>query len=163
VTANGRKLKRGYKVWPVGASIAKTELYGWLGLRIAEGEPPPDGYCHFPEYGEDYFKELTAEHLVTVSGKKGRLPRREWRIQPGRENHFLDCRVLARAAAAVQGIDRVGQGKKARGPRSPAPSPSSPPPQPPSEAPTPPPARTGYWQGGGRPRGGGGGWLRRRR
>jgi phage terminase large subunit GpA-like protein len=106
VTSNGKKLKRGYKVWPVASSIAKTELYGWLGLRIPEGGLPPNGYCHFPEYGEGYFKELTAEHLVTVRGRGG-FPRREWQIQPGRENHFLDCRVYARAAAAVLGLDRV--------------------------------------------------------
>src|SRR5688572_26699813 len=25
----------------------------------------PPGYCHFPKYSEEYFKQLTAEQLVT--------------------------------------------------------------------------------------------------
>jgi phage terminase large subunit GpA-like protein len=31
----------------------------------------------------------------------------EWQVIPGRENHWLDCRVYARAAAAVAGLDRM--------------------------------------------------------
>jgi phage terminase large subunit GpA-like protein len=29
------------------------------------GEPYPPGYCQFPKYSEEYFKQLTAEQLVT--------------------------------------------------------------------------------------------------
>ena len=53
MTIRGRRLARGYKVWPVGSSIAKSELYGWLRLPLpAEGEAFPPGWCHFPEHGE---------------------------------------------------------------------------------------------------------------
>jgi phage terminase large subunit GpA-like protein len=110
VASNGKKLTRSYLVWPVAGHIAKSELYGWLNLSAptdearADGARTPPGYCHFPQYGEDYFKQLTAEHLVRVR-KRGRL-RLAWDVIIGRENHVLDCRVYARAAAAVVGLDR---------------------------------------------------------
>jgi phage terminase large subunit GpA-like protein len=106
VSDRGRKLKRGYKVWPVCGHVAKSELYGFLRLETpVDGGPPPAGFCHFPEYGEDYFRQLTAEQLVTVETRRG-FVRLEWALIPGRENHALDCRVYARAAAAVVGLDR---------------------------------------------------------
>ncbi len=109
VTDRGRKLKRGGKVWPVCVSMAKSELYGWLRLEIrpngdqAPIEPP--GYCHFPQHGEDYFKQLTAEQLVAHKNRKG-FVRMVWELIPGRVNHGLDARVYARAAAFVAGLDR---------------------------------------------------------
>jgi phage terminase large subunit GpA-like protein len=48
--------------------MIKEELYRWLHLdRPTEesGEPYPPGYCHFPKYSDEYFKQLTAEQLVT--------------------------------------------------------------------------------------------------
>jgi phage terminase large subunit GpA-like protein len=107
LTLGGKRASRGYKVWIVGVDIAKSELYGWLRLpRPAEGEEAPPGYCHFPEYGEDFFRELTAEQLVTTTKRNGYTVL-EWQLLPNRENHYLDCRVLARAAAARLGIDRA--------------------------------------------------------
>lgn len=106
VSVSGRKLKRRGRVWPVAVNIAKSELYGWLKLElpVKGGEPPP-GFCHFPEHDEEYFKELTAEQLVSHKTRRGYI-RREWEVIPGRENHGLDCRVYARAAAALAGLDR---------------------------------------------------------
>lgn len=106
LTVRGRRLQRGYKVWPIGVDLAKSELYGWLGLGPGDGDPPA-GYCHFPEYHEEYFRQLTAEHLVTVVNPRTRRARMEWQVLPNRENHFLDARILARVAAAVLGIDRL--------------------------------------------------------
>ena len=107
ITVRGKKMPRGYKLWPVGVNIAKSELYGWLGLqKPEEGEDFPSGYCHFPEYEEEYFKQLTGEEIVTVR-KKGGFSSLEWRIVAGRQNHWLDTRVYARAAAAVMGIDKM--------------------------------------------------------
>ena len=34
------------------------------------------------------------------------FPRGSWEKEPGRRNEALDCRVYARAAAAIYGIDR---------------------------------------------------------
>lgn len=107
VTINGQRITRGAKVWPVGTGVAKSELYGWLRLpQPTTGEEPP-GYCHFPEHGEEYFKQLTAEHLVSVRNKRTGYSSHEWQMLPGRtENHWLDTRVYARVAAAVVGLDR---------------------------------------------------------
>ena len=59
--------------------------------------------CHFPEYNTEYFKQITAEQLVTkiVRG----YPKREWKKIRDR-NEALDCRIYARAAAIALGIDR---------------------------------------------------------
>ena len=101
VTIRGRKQKRGARIWPVSGGIAKSELYGWLRLD----DPTAPGYCHFPMYGEEYFQELTAEELRTVITRRGYI-RLEWMLTPGRQNHALDARVYARAAAAIAGLDR---------------------------------------------------------
>ena len=106
IAASGKRMRRGYKVWPVGVSIAKSELYGWLRLRVDEDSGPPPGYCHFPEHSEEFFLQLTSEHLVSVRKKTG-FKALEWQMIPGRENHFLDCRVYARVAASVKGLDRA--------------------------------------------------------
>ena len=46
------------------------------GEEIEHCVPFPPGYCHFPRYSEEYFKQITAEQLVTklVKGYK----RMEW-------------------------------------------------------------------------------------
>lgn len=156
VTVRGRRLTRGYKVWPVGSGIAKSELYGWLRLPMPTGDgPAPMGFCHFPEHDEEYFRQLTGEHLVTIQ-KRGGFTALEWQILPGRQNHMLDARVLARAAAAVLGLDRVG----AAPPKAPRPAPKveTEPARPLDPAPKARRPRVGGWLGGGRP----GGWLRKR-
>lgn len=164
---SGRRIQRGYRVWPVNGNMIKSELYGWLGLRLAEDGAAPPGYCHFPEYDEEFFRQLTAEHLVSIVNRRTHRVRMEWQVIPNRENHWLDTRIYARAAAAVLGLDRM------------APPPARPPaPSPPVAAPgetrehagtaarehvaSPPASRRpgGGWLGG---RGRGGGWLGRKR
>ncbi|MFH1157615.1 MAG: phage terminase large subunit family protein [Pseudomonadota bacterium] len=114
VTSQGKRKRRGLLVWPVGSSFCKSELYGCLRKdkptdeQIGNGEKYPHGFCHFPKYGEEYFKQLTAERLVTVKDRRG-FPHREWRKLRER-NEALDCRVYARAAAAALGIDRFNDG-----------------------------------------------------
>jgi phage terminase large subunit GpA-like protein len=110
VNHRGRKLKRGYRVWPVCGHVAKSELYGWLGLQppTEPGALDPPGYCHFPEYGEWFFKELTAEQLVPTKTRRGYVIM-QWTKMPNRDNDHLDARVYARAAAAVVGLDRFSE------------------------------------------------------
>lgn len=107
VDLRGKKLRRGARVWPVGTGIAKTELYGWMRLDkpTKEDEPYPPGYCHFPEYDEHFFKMITAEQLVIRQTKSGGR-RYEWEKVRER-NEALDCRVYARAAASLVGLDRL--------------------------------------------------------
>jgi phage terminase large subunit GpA-like protein len=104
VTEGGRKIGNGAVIWTVGSSVGKAELYGWLRQeQDLDGNEPP-GYCHFPEYGREYFEQLTAEQMVirTVRGYQ----RYQWEKTRDR-NEALDCRVYARAAAAILGLDRL--------------------------------------------------------
>lgn len=106
VKIKGRIIKRrAVKVWPVGVSILKTELYSWLKLDPPEGDHVPSGYCHFPEYDSEYFKQLTAEKLVTRRNRRGYVVQ-EW-VKDRDRNEALDCRVYARATAALVGLDRL--------------------------------------------------------
>jgi len=105
ITQGGVRIRKGLKLWSVGVSMIKSELYGFLNLEppLREGESHPAGFCHFPEYSEEYFKMLTAEQLVakTVKGY------RRYEFQKVRDrNEALDCRVYARACAAIIGMDR---------------------------------------------------------
>lgn len=161
VTIRGKTLKRGYKYWPVGVNPAKAELYGWLGLAVPDaGEQHPKGFCHFPEYDKEFFKQLTAEHLVKTRTRTG-FTKLTWEIQPGRENHWLDTRIYARAAASVLGLDRMVAPAAAPPPPAKKPAPQE---TARAEPETRPPARRkerkGGWLQGGR---GASGWLGKRR
>lgn len=101
---NGKKIGR-LLLYNVGVSLIKSELYGWLRLNIQEDGTYPVGYCHFPEYDATYFRGLTAEQLEynIVKGF-----RKYYWVKKYLRNEPLDCRVYARAAACVVGIDRFG-------------------------------------------------------
>ena len=92
--------------WPVGVGLVKSELYGWLRQKEAPtGVQTPAGWCHFPRaYDEDYFQQITAERKIVKRNQKG-IPVAAWKVIEGRRNEVLDCRVYARAAAYVHGID----------------------------------------------------------
>jgi phage terminase large subunit GpA-like protein len=105
VSFNGKAIKGGLHVWPVGDWQAKLEIMALLRLEgIKEGhDKDPWGYCHFNmACDENYFKQLTSESLATVE-RHGK-PVQEW-IQTG-QNHFLDCRKYNLAAADRLGINR---------------------------------------------------------
>jgi len=106
VHVGGRRVQRGARVWNVDTGIAKEQLYGWLHGRppVDPGHRFPVGYCHFPSYGPDYFKGLTAEVLVRRRIKSGRTLH-DWEKKYER-NEPLDCRVYSRAAAYLLGMDR---------------------------------------------------------
>jgi phage terminase large subunit GpA-like protein len=113
VRRNGAKLG-GLKVWPVGSSYLKGELYGWLKLdRPTEesGDPFPHGFVHLPEHvaGEEFCKQITAEQLVTRT-TKNRFTKMEW-VKTRERNEALDCRVYARAATAAMGMDVWSPGR----------------------------------------------------
>lgn len=92
INAQGRTLKRGAAVFPVGGDTVKTTLFG----RLKHNELGP-GYLHFhAQTGAEYFEQLTAEKqaLRYVKG----FPVREWVKKPSARNEALDCLVYAYAA-----------------------------------------------------------------
>jgi phage terminase large subunit GpA-like protein len=102
---DGTRLTNASKSWPVGVSVIKTELYSWLKLNSAGDDGIyPMGFCHFPQYDEEYFKRLCSEQLMKKTINKKTVYRWEKLIE---RNESLDCRVYARAAAAMFGMDRL--------------------------------------------------------
>lgn len=97
----GRKIARGVELFPVGADTAKTEIYARLKI-----ERPGPGCMHFPAgLPDEYFKQLTAERLVSKY-QRGYL-RRVWEKDAGERNEALDLEVYAYAAAIFAGLNRV--------------------------------------------------------
>jgi len=90
------------RLFPVGSNTAKELIFARL--RITEQGP---GFCHFPEgYEQEYFRQLTAEKMVTRYHRG--FPRREF-VKTRPRNEALDCRVYALAAYAAlnANINRV--------------------------------------------------------
>jgi phage terminase large subunit GpA-like protein len=131
VTLGGRKLRRGVRLWPVGGAVAKRDLYSALRLpRPKPGQPFPPGYSHFPGYSEAHFQGLCSEQLTPTPNKRGYTVYRWTKIHE--RNEQLDCRVYARAAAAILGLDRYTAGDWARAaagavapPAAPGPAPAA--------------------------------------
>jgi len=111
VTKAGKKLRAGLKSWVVGVDTVKAELYGWL--RQVEPEDPdtiPYGWCHFPEYADTWFQQLTAQQRIRVDDARG-FAKLVWKLPSGKRDEALDCRVYNRAAAVHVGIDRFTDAK----------------------------------------------------
>ncbi len=75
-----------------------------------DGAQGPAGLVHLPQgVDAEWVKQLVAEHLVTITTKRG-FQKLEW--QKVRErNEALDCRVYARAAVWIAGADRWSEDK----------------------------------------------------
>jgi len=89
-TTNRKAIK-----FQIGGDAAKEELYSRLSIQ----EPGP-GYCHFPigySYDEEYFKQLTAEKLVTELDERGMIKKKLFVKQRDR-NEALDVRCYGRGA-----------------------------------------------------------------
>jgi phage terminase large subunit GpA-like protein len=103
ITLRGKKKKRGAYSWPIGTWALKSTFYAQLhldGVRAGKPEDPP-GYCHFGDFlDERFFRQITAESLTqaVVAG------RRTQRWTALGENHLLDARVYADAAAEMVGL-----------------------------------------------------------
>jgi len=106
VTVNGRKLKKGVRLWNIGTSMLKLELFGDLEKdKPVDGEAYPDGYVYLPDGTTDeWIKQLVAEELRIIRLRSGGF-RREWHKVRDR-NEALDNAVYARAVAFSLGVDR---------------------------------------------------------
>jgi phage terminase large subunit GpA-like protein len=107
----GRTIKHGARVHLVNVSMCKSELYGLLNKdRPAQGDIYPTGWVHFAaDLDEEFFRQLTAEQLVTRVVKGYR--KQEW-VKSRERNHDLDCSNYPRAAASVFGVDRFSEHRK---------------------------------------------------
>jgi len=74
---------------------------------LIDGEETPKGWYHFPEYDEEYFKQLTAEQLVKIKNKKGYYEYQWTKVRA--RNEALDLKVYNRAASIIFGIDRLSE------------------------------------------------------
>lgn len=111
VTEAGRRIRRGVRLWKVAGAVFKSETYRFLRLspptdeERAGGSFYPAGFVHIPRgTTAEWTKQLTAEQLMTVRTRQG-FQRLEWQ-QTRERNEALDCRVYARAAAWLMGMDR---------------------------------------------------------
>ncbi len=113
-SVNGRKLKRGARLWTVATATFKAETYRYLRLERpgdeerANGMPNPAGTIHLPDWADsEWLKQLVAEQLVTIRDRRG-YARQEWQKLRER-NEALDTRIYARAAAWILGADRFDE------------------------------------------------------
>lgn len=144
VSKQGKKVGTA-KVWGLGVSLLKSELYGFLKLGPRQAEDGTDvypaGYCHFPQYDREYFKMLTAEQLQMLKNKKTGKVTYQW-VKKQPRNEALDVRVYARAAAYIVGIDRfkADTWKRIKDTTKVAPEVKN------EAASTPKPKKSGYWK-----------------
>jgi phage terminase large subunit GpA-like protein len=113
-TVNGRKLKRGARLWTVATATFKAETYRYLRIERlsdedrARGVAYPAGTIHLPDWVDsEWLKQLVGEQLVTIRDRRG-YARQEWQKLRER-NEALDARVYARAAAWILGADRFDE------------------------------------------------------
>jgi len=111
VFSDGTRHSRGLKLWKVGSSTLKQMHYGFFNHvpptdeQLSKGAKYIAGYCHFPEYEEEFFKQITAEQYVEIEDKKGFVSY-QWE-KTRKDNHYLDCRSYARAGASMLQVDRM--------------------------------------------------------
>lgn len=120
----GKATKRSEdKAYLVGTYGVKLTLMGYLRATIqaaadelaagVERVANIRGRCHFNRDAPDqWFEQLTAETIVVTTVKRKSDPgpgfsKREWKPLPGRENHWLDCRVYNHAAAEKLMLDTL--------------------------------------------------------
>lgn len=101
ITWQGKTVKSGVLLWPLGTFALKVWVYASLRAAI-------DGNVklHFPmQCDREFYEQMTAEYLAEVERRTGIMDR-EWRLLKNRPNEQLDLIVGARAMAAKLGLDR---------------------------------------------------------
>lgn len=104
------------KAFIVGTFGAKASWYGFLrstisysAATVAEGPgtAKPRGIAHFSrDTPDDWFEQATAETIVAKVSNG--YPKRVWAVMPGRQNHYLDCRIYNMAAGEKLMLDTLG-------------------------------------------------------
>lgn len=70
-----------------------------------------------PQLHRMFADHLAAEYPIETSGRGRTLT--EWVLRPGRDNHFLDCLVMATTAALMAGCAVNGSGSNPKPPKKP--------------------------------------------
>lgn len=109
-TGDKKKQRRGFSFWRLSTASLKLELYRRLRRAAPEGiqHPPFAGpWIHHPEFAEEWFKQLTAEHIVRrqLRGRRGasRLVFEKVRER----NEALDLTVYALAGAYMLKLEQL--------------------------------------------------------
>lgn len=86
----GKSSMANVPVWPVRVDTAKDQIAS----RSRTIEQPGPGFIHFPTtFGDDYFRQFTAEHAMPRVNSKG-FPERVWEMKKGRtRNEVWDTTV----------------------------------------------------------------------
>jgi phage terminase large subunit GpA-like protein len=105
VSFSGKMLKSGVSLYQIGTDIAKGTIYNRLKLNA-----PGPGYIHFPiGLDDEFYKQLTAEKLVSTYNKSG-FKTQHW-IKTRERNDVLDCKQYSYAAAIKAGLQRTNWDK----------------------------------------------------
>lgn len=64
------------------------------------GEPFPPGSCHFPQLGEEFFRQLTAEQLIAKLVKGYR--KTEWQKMRGAMRHWTPGSMCAQPLRSLE-------------------------------------------------------------
>lgn len=103
-TEGGKKLS-GVNLFTLGVDVIKSETYTRLNTELDDDGNPLPGYCEFPDgLPLEYYKMLCSERQIVEKDPKG-YPRFIWQKLRAR-NEAFDCRVYARAAVHILGVDR---------------------------------------------------------
>lgn len=89
---NGKVIP-GLRIWHVDTDHFKTQVHA--AIRRSADETVPTWTLH-AEADDHYLEQLTAEELLVTS-----QGRRIWKLRGKRDNHLLDCEVLAHCAAWI--------------------------------------------------------------
>lgn len=91
----GKSSMSNVPVWPVKVDTAKDTMSS----RLQSIADPGPGFIHFPmDFGEDYFRQLTAEQAFDRHDSKG-FPRRVWEMKKGRKRNEVWDTVVGNYAA----------------------------------------------------------------
>jgi phage terminase large subunit GpA-like protein len=109
-----KRIPRGVSVLPVGVRVIKQELFAHLSIEPPTDEEVkrsgyPKSFIHFPEFSEEYFKQLTAERMMKVKDRRGFF-RFEY-VKTYERNEALDLMVYNYAAAHALGTHRWSEEK----------------------------------------------------
>ena len=100
ISHDGKVIKEGVALWPIGADTAKLEIYKRL-----EIETPGPGCMHWPRgLPDEYYLQLTAEKMISRRAKNVDVI--EW-VKTRARNEALDLEVLCNAAALYAGAQRL--------------------------------------------------------